>query len=181
MRCDEYSCATAAVWRRGGAVRTRDQARVRAPRRAGNKRQDACDVSPASAAGAVAVGAVDVDATRWPGSNWSVAPAALLGGRGQQAHERVASRRMLSVDARAGDMPIRAWRPVPAQLYTPLALALSRACTRCRGACVDLHAPGVNIISAVAGNDVATAAKTGTSMAVRSRVRRAALQSATCV
>lgn len=41
-------------------------------------------------------------------------------------------------------------------------LALSHAC---RGACVDVFAPGVSILSAVAGSDSAAALKTGTSMA----------------
>lgn len=35
----------------------------------------------------------------------------------------------------------------------------------CRGTCVDIFAPGVSILSAVAANDNSTALKTGTSMA----------------
>ena len=35
----------------------------------------------------------------------------------------------------------------------------------CRGPCVDVHAPGVSVLSAVSTSDTATMLKTGTSMA----------------
>ncbi|GLC43955.1 hypothetical protein PLESTB_000213700 [Pleodorina starrii] len=70
---------------------------------AGNHNADACTVSPASANSAIAVGAINVDGSRWYRSNW--------------------------------------------------------------GPCMDLFAPGVNVVSAVPWTDSSEAPKTGTSMA----------------
>lgn len=41
----------------------------------------------------------------------------------------------------------------------------SGVCQWCRGSCVAVHAPGVNIVSAGLASDTASAVKTGTSMA----------------
>lgn len=62
---------------------------------------------------------------------------------------------ILTVPAGTYLLPHAAFRAYPP-------LALSHAC---RGACVDVFAPGVSILSAVAGSDSAAALKTGTSMA----------------
>lgn len=107
---------------------------------AGNSARDACRVSPGSTPNAITVAAIDVNRSRWAYANWCAAPL--------------------------GALP--ALPALPGRSPTHQVRGLLLPCPR-RGACVDVFAPGVSILSAVPTSDTSAGLKTGTSMAARER------------
>lgn len=111
----------------------------------GNSNLEACGTSPASVPSAITVGAVDVELRRYHKSNWW---EPMLNAFVQLSFIS------LTVDYIEHIIPV------------PNFLSLLYDCYFChRGPCVDIHAPGVGILSAGYLSDDAELQKTGTSMA----------------
>lgn len=92
------------------------------------------------------------------------------------AVERLARTRGLHVVASSGNSARDACRASPASAPAALTVAavdsnLQRWAFANWGACVDVFAPGVSILSAVPDSDASVGTKTGTSMAARERAR----------
>lgn len=131
---------------------------------AGNSYESACLMSPASSPWVISVAASDDEDRRWPKGNWC-----------GHTHHQPCARFALPCSKM-----VQGWQVAPAPnqpspvLFNPWARLLTNqpAPLSCpltalpfRGPCVDVFAPGVNVVSAVSASDEAIQSKTGTSMA----------------
>lgn len=120
---------------------------------AGNSQENACLMSPASSPWVVSVAAADDQDRRWTKSNWCV---------GQGCWE--GPRRACRCKAASCTVP-EASISVKQGSSSCCRLLLCCCACACRGPCVDVHGPGVAVLSAGSMSDTATQYKTGTSMA----------------